>query len=146
MDYSGSIQISDNVFWVGTFDDKDSFQCNSYLIVVDGKGIIIDPGSILYFDSLLKKIAERIELNKISSVIIQHQDPDVCGNIAMLVEAIFDTGNKNCTIMTHSRNFVLVRHYGVKMDFEFTDTMPGEKLIIGHDHELEFKVHFKGFG
>jgi serine phosphatase RsbU (regulator of sigma subunit) len=138
MDYNKSIPISDHVYWVGTFDTQDNFQCNAYLIIVHGKGVIIDPGSVLYFDSFIKKISERIELKNISHIILQHQDPDVCGNIVMLVDAIFAAGNKNFKILTHSRTSVLVRHYGVKMNFEFTDRIPEGKIFLSRNHELEF--------
>lgn len=137
-DYDKSIPISDHVFWVGTFDAQDNFQCNAYLIMVDGNGIIIDPGSVLYFDSFIKKISERIELKNISHIIIQHQDPDVCGNIAMLADAIIAAGNKSFKVLTHSRNFALVRHYGAKINFEFTNKIPQEKIFSGKNHELEF--------
>jgi flavorubredoxin len=130
MAYNKSIPISDHVFWVGTFDTQDNFQCNTYLIIVDGKGVIIDPGSMLYFDSLMKKISDRIELKNISHIILQHQDPDVCGNIAMLADAIVAAGNKSFKILTHSRTSVLVRHYGVKMNLQFTNRIPEEKIFI----------------
>jgi serine phosphatase RsbU (regulator of sigma subunit) len=138
MDYNKSVPISDHVFWVGTFDTQDNFQCNAYLIVVDGKGVIIDPGSVLYFESFMKKISERIELKNISHIILQHQDPDVCGNIAMLADAIFAAGNESFKILTHSRTSAVVRHYGVNLNFESTNRIPEEKIFLGFDHELEF--------
>lgn len=138
MDYNKSIPISDHVYWVGTLDSQDPFQCNTYLIVVDGRGVIIDPGSVLYFDSLMKKISERIEMENISYIVLTHQDADVCGNIAMLADAVTAAGNDHCKILTHSRTSTLVRHYSAKMDFEFTDRIPNEKILLGSTHELEF--------
>jgi flavorubredoxin len=138
MDYTKSIPISDHVFWVGTFDSRDNFQCNAYLIVVNGKGAIIDPGSVLYFDSFMKKISERIELKNISHIILQHQDPDVCGNIAMLADALAAAGNKSFKILTHSRTSAVVRHYGANLKFESTNRIPEEKIFLGLNHELKF--------
>ena len=138
MDYNKSIQISDHVFWVGTFDTQDNFQCNAYLIVINEKGVIIDPGSVLYFDSFMKKVSERIKLTHISHIILQHQDPDVCGNIAMLIDALVASGNKSFKVLTHSRTSALVRHYGVKMKFEFTNRIPEETIYLGQNHKLEF--------
>jgi serine phosphatase RsbU (regulator of sigma subunit) len=138
MDYTKSIPISEHVFWVGTFDTQDNFQCNAYLIVIDGKGVIIDPGSVLYFDSFMKKISERIELKNISHIILQHQDPDVCGNIAMLADALVASGNKSFKILTHSRTSAVVRHYGANLKFESTNRIPEEKIFLGLENELEF--------
>ncbi|MBW1960342.1 MAG: SpoIIE family protein phosphatase [Deltaproteobacteria bacterium] len=138
LDYSKPIQISRYAFWIGTYDPTDNFQCNSYLLVVNGKGTIIDPGSVLYFDSLLAKLSLLIKLDKISHVIVQHQDPDVCGNMVMLMDAIVSSGNTSCKVYTHSRNYALIRHYGGEFEFGYTDKIPEHRLILQTDAYLEF--------
>ena len=82
-DYDKGVRISEHAYWVGTYDLRDEFQCNAYVIVVNGKGIIIDPGSTLYFEDLIKKVSGLVDLKDITHIIIQHQDPDVAGNIVM---------------------------------------------------------------
>ena len=84
IDYKKTVQISEHVYWVGTYDPQDKFQCNAYLILCDGKGIIVDSGSSLFLESLLGKVTQLVSLDNIVSLVAQHQDPDVCGNIFSL--------------------------------------------------------------
>ena len=138
MNYSKSIQISEHVYWVGTYDASDNFQCNSYLIKIDGNGIIIDPGSVLYFESFIKKVLERIELTNISHIILQHQDPDVGGNVAMFADAIRTSGNHGCILLTHSRTYALARHFGANLNVVSTNTLKDGKLLFRNGYALEF--------
>jgi serine phosphatase RsbU (regulator of sigma subunit) len=137
-DYDKAVKITDHAYWVGTYDPTDRFQCNSYLILLDDRGIIIDPGSVLYLESLLRKVTQLIELKNISHIIIQHQDPDVAGNIAMLMERIRSSDNPICKIVTHERTSALIRHYGGNLKFEYSNRLSGEILQLGNDNELHF--------
>jgi serine phosphatase RsbU (regulator of sigma subunit)/glyoxylase-like metal-dependent hydrolase (beta-lactamase superfamily II) len=137
-DYDKAVKISDHVYWVGSYDPSDPFQCNAYLIVVHGNGVIIDPGSVLYFDNFVQKVSEIIELKAISYIVIQHQDPDVCGNIAMFMDRIRSSQNETCTIITHKRTASLIRHYGAHLKYEYSDQLPGQILNLGDEHKLSF--------
>ncbi|NVM26290.1 MAG: SpoIIE family protein phosphatase [Desulfobacterales bacterium] len=136
--YDKAVKISEHVYWVGTYDPSDKFQCNSYLIVIDGKGVIIDPGSTLYLENLIRKLSELVDLKDISHIIIQHQDPDVAGNIVMLMDTIRARGNEMCKIITHKRTSALIRHYGGDLKFEYSNELPGQKLTLGVGSILEF--------
>jgi serine phosphatase RsbU (regulator of sigma subunit) len=136
--YDDPVKISEHVYWVGTYDPTDSFQCNAYLVLVQGKGIIIDPGSVLYFENLVDKVSQLTELETITHIIIQHQDPDVCGNIALLMDTIRASGNESCTIITHKRTAALIRHYGGDLKYEYSNMLPGEKLQLGDKKALKF--------
>ncbi|MBW2065058.1 MAG: SpoIIE family protein phosphatase [Deltaproteobacteria bacterium] len=138
MDYNRPIKVSEHVYWVGALDQADAFQCNSYLICHDKCGVIIDPGSVLYFDNLVRKVSEIIPLERVSYVIAQHQDPDVCGNIAMLMDVLKAAGNVSCKVITHRRTSVLVRHYGGAIEFQYSDDLPGGRLMIPGGPDLEF--------
>ncbi len=137
-DYDKPVQITDHVYWVGTYDPRDRFQCNSYLILLDKKGIIIDPGSVLYLESFIRKVTRLVELKNISHIVVQHQDPDVAGNISILMDQIRSSGNRICRILTHERTSVLIRHYGGDLKFEYSNRLPDEKLRLGNDNELHF--------
>ncbi len=132
------VKISEHVYWIGTHDATDTFQCNPYLIALNKEGVIIDPGSVLYFDLLCQKVSEIIGLKNISHIIIQHQDPDVGGNIAMLAEAIRSVGNNRCKILTHSRSAVLIRHYGAGLEIEYTNQLPKQKLVLKGGATFDF--------
>lgn len=137
-DYNKPVKISEHVYWVGTYDPRDKFQCNSYLIEINGKGIIIDPGSVLHFESLINKVSALVELKNITHIIVQHQDPDVCGNIVLLIDAISASGNKSYKIITHKRTSFLIRHYGGNLTFEYSNELPEDKVILGDGCTLNF--------
>jgi len=138
VDYRRPIKVSEHVYWVGAVDRSDTFQCNSYLISHDKRGVIIDPGSVLYFGDLVRKVSEVMPLERISHVVVQHQDPDVCGNIAMLMEALRAEGNVSCKVVTHRRTSVLVRHYGGDLQYLYSDQLPEGRLMIPGGPDLEF--------
>jgi flavorubredoxin len=68
-----------------SFDDEsheDSFlSVNQYLIIEDGEGLLLDPGSESIFDDLYDAVSEFIEIEKIKYIFLSHQDPDVSGSI-----------------------------------------------------------------
>ena len=69
-----------------SFDDEsheDSFlSVNQYLIVQNGAGVLIDPGSEAIFDELYDAVSEHVEIENIKFIFFSHQDPDVSGSIA----------------------------------------------------------------
>lgn len=137
-DYDRPIKVSEHVYWVGTYDSRDPFQCNPYLILVHGKGIIVDPGSVLYFDNFIQKVSEITKLEAITHIVVQHQDPDVCGNITQLMDKIRSSGNEDCKIITHKRTASLIRHYGGRLQIEYSDQLPDQRLNLGDHQTLEF--------
>lgn len=138
VDYSKPVQMSEHVYWIGEYDEDDKFQCNPYLIIKDGIGVVIDPGSVLYFPKIINKITSLIPLRNIRWLYLNHQDPDVCGNAPLMLDAINAAGNNTCDVITHSRNAALVKHYGLDIDFMCTDRMPGEQLLFSDGQALKF--------
>lgn len=69
-----------------SFDDEshhDSFlSVNQYLIVKNGVGFLIDPGSEAIFDELYDAVSEHVAIQNIEYIFFSHQDPDVSGSIA----------------------------------------------------------------
>ena len=68
-----------------SFDDEsheDSFlSVNQYLIVQNGEGILIDPGSEVVFDDLYDAVSKHLAIENLKFVFFSHQDPDVSGSI-----------------------------------------------------------------
>ena len=137
LDYSKAIQVAEHVWWVGYYDPKDSFQCNPYLIIEKDAGVLIDPGSVLSYDILIEKIEQVFSVKQISHIVIQHQDPDVCGNIALLIERLHKEGNKTVQVYCHWRTAVLIRHYGAKCSFIYTDRLPKGKIALNNRTSLK---------
>jgi len=69
-----------------SFDDEtheDSFlSVNQYLIIENGEGLLLDPGSESIFEELYEAVSQFIEPMKIKYIFLSHQDPDVSGSIA----------------------------------------------------------------
>ncbi|MBF0275704.1 MAG: MBL fold metallo-hydrolase, partial [Nitrospinae bacterium] len=138
IDYTKPVQVSEHIYWVGTYDPHDKFQCNSYLILCNGKGVIVDSGSTLFLESLLEKVAQLVALDNIVAVVSQHQDPDVCGNIFQLKNILIEVGCQNLTLYTHFRTALLIKHYGRGLVFKHTDKLPAGKAEITSGFEMEF--------
>lgn len=124
-----------------SFDDEaegDSYlSVNQYLIVQNGSGVLLDPGSQNIFDDLSDAVSKHIELENIKYIFISHQDPDVAASIS---EWYISTPAK--FIMSH----LWVRfmsHYGF---MDMARVMPladhGAKLNFGSDYLKFLPAHF----
>lgn len=117
-DYENSVKVAEGVHWVGFFDEYASLHCNPFLLVDDGEGILIDPGSLPDFPVIMRKIIDVIYPERISTIIVSHQDPDVCGNLAV-VEDVID--RDDLKIVAHTSTLRLIRHYGLRSDLYAVD-------------------------
>jgi len=55
-DFTQAIEIAKNIYWVGMYLENDPFQCHPYFIENGDESILVDPGSMLEFDAVVKKI------------------------------------------------------------------------------------------
>ena len=69
-------EVADGVYWVGFADRKAGFSNNPYLLVGGDEAILIDPGSVLHYHVVAKKVLEVVRPEQIATIIVQHQDPD----------------------------------------------------------------------
>ena len=131
-EYNKAIEIAKGVFWVGSYVKNEILQCHSYLILNDDESILIDPGSVIEFRKIEKKIKSVTDLKNIKYIIANHQDPDVCANISMFENKI---KRGDLEIITHSLSSVLIKHYGIKSPFYLID----EKGFFLKTKNLEFR-------
>lgn len=108
-DYENAIPLTDDIYWVGFYDEEASLHCNPYLLIDRDEAVLIDSGTIPHFPIVMRKVIDLVELGQLSYLIAQHQDPDVCGNIAV-VEDLLE--NPDLKIVAHGRTVRLIRHYG----------------------------------
>jgi len=119
MNYDNALAVTREIYWVGFYDEESSLHCNPYLLINDdGDVVLFDPGSIPHFPIVMRKIVDTVNPKEISHIIVSHQDPDVCGNLAV-VEDIID--NPDLKIAAHTNSIRLLRHYGLKTDFYAVD-------------------------
>ena len=133
-DFSKAVEVAKDIYWVGTYLENDPFQCHPYLIVDGENSILIDPGSMLEYDQLVKKVSELIPMKNIKYIIAHHQDPDLCASIPQL-EKVIDRDDLN--IITHRRSAALIKHYGIKSDFLYIDE-DDFKLQMSDNRVLKF--------
>ena len=141
-----AIEIKPGIWWVGWPDYKAGFANNPYLIKDGNEVVIIDPGSNLddHWNIVKKKIESVVPIEKITMVIITHQDPDLCACIPRIEEAV---GVNNFEIVATDRTSLFVPYYNVKTEVTIVDDF--EKMEIGDSgRELQFitspYLHFPG--
>ncbi|MCP4877503.1 MAG: MBL fold metallo-hydrolase [Gammaproteobacteria bacterium] len=127
IDFNGPIAATREIYWVGYFDKKSNLHCNPYLIIDEPDIIFIDPGSIPHFPIVMRKVLELVNPEDITYIVAQHQDPDVCGNLAVVEDII---GHNELQIVAHSYCIRLIRHLGLRSKF-----YPVDK----HDYFLALK-------
>ncbi|SKA19729.1 hypothetical protein SAMN02745119_03091 [Trichlorobacter thiogenes] len=85
-----AVEIAPNTYWVGS--GVNSFlNRNSYLRIYQGNGsvanMLIDPGPTSDFDDLVAKVTPLLgDIAKVNLIYINHQDPDVVGNVPFLTK------------------------------------------------------------
>lgn len=134
VDYTNPVPVTREIFWVGYYDEAARLHCNPYLLIDDQDVVFIDPGSIPHFPVVMRKVMDVVNPVEITYIVAQHQDPDVCGNLAVVEDVI----NRNdLKIVAHSNCIRLIRHLGLRSEFYATD-LHDDKLILKSGRELQF--------
>ncbi|AEH25243.1 oxygen-binding di-iron domain-containing protein [Pyrococcus yayanosii] len=126
------------VVYLGTQEGGEDVDVNTYLIVSNGKGIIIDPGGYKIFSKVLANASKYVDPQDIEYVYMCHQDPDVAGSIPLWREV------SNAKIIIHWLWTRFLPHFGFEnirgIVHELSDD--GESMKFGAT-TLEFiPAHF----
>ncbi len=113
-DYNSAVEIAPNIYWIGMYLEHDPFQCHPYLIVNGDESILIDPGSMIEFDAIVKKVQSITDISTIKYIVLHHQDPDLCASVPDLEHLI---ARDDLKIITHSRMTPLIKHYLTTSDY-----------------------------
>lgn len=146
IDTTKPVEVAGGIYWVG-FDDKESgLRCNPYLMLDGDEAVLFDPGSAPHYPQVLSKVTRLIPFERISHIIVTHQDPDLCGAIPRFEELVYGVGG-SMRIVTSSRASVLIAHYGIRSKFYNVD-MEGWSLTLRSGRRLRFiftpYLHFPG--
>ncbi|MHA1909254.1 MAG: FprA family A-type flavoprotein [Candidatus Thorarchaeota archaeon] len=146
IDPEKAIEIKPGVWWIGWPDHSAGFSNNPYLLIEDEEVIVFDPGSRLdkHWGWVRKKIESIISLEKITMVVVHHQDPDLCASIPLIEDVL---GVNNFEIVTTERTGLFIPYYDVKTDV--TTVQDGDIIEIGSQgRSLRFitspYLHFPG--
>jgi len=124
-DYDSSVAVTREIYWVGFNDAASQLHCNPYLLIDNEEAVLFDPGSIPHFPIVMSNVIDLINPDSIRWLVVCHQDPDVCGNLAV-VEDVID--NPDLQIAAHSNTARLIAHLGLAAPIYRTDE---------HDHRLQ---------
>jgi len=123
------------------FDDEaqeDSYlSVNQYLVVQNGSGVLIDPGSEAIFDELFEAVSEHVDIEDIKYIFFSHQDPDVSGSIgqwSLVTKARFILSSLWVRFMSHYGFTEMGRVMGLPDH--------GAKLNFGDDYLKFVPAHF----
>ncbi len=129
------------IWWMG-IEEETAFRCNIYLIEDNDEYILVDPGSRLYHQELKKRIATIVNPDKISALILCHQDPDIASSMVDWIDI-----NNEITIITSARTNVLLPYYG-RSGYNFYDISQEGNYVFKSGKILKFIeapfLHFPG--
>lgn len=66
----------------------------------------------------MRKVIDIIAPEHITYIVASHQDPDICGSLAVTEDII---NNSDLQIVAHSKTIRLIRHHGLRSPFYATD-------------------------
>lgn len=107
--YDRPIQIAEGIFWVGYRDVQTNLSCNPYLVVQGDQAVLIDGGSRTDFAVVMMKILQTgIDPQKVTALVYQHYDPDLCGSMANFIDMC---DNPELKIISEKTNNVFISYY-----------------------------------
>lgn len=133
--------LGDDIYWVGFADWSAGFSNNPYLLVCGEEAVLVDPGSLLHYHVVAKKVLQIVRPEQISTIIVQHQDPDLCASIPKF-EALIERPLK---LVVPPRAALFMPYYAVSS--ELITPQDRDRLTVG-GRTFEFHwtpyVHFAG--
>jgi flavorubredoxin len=129
------------IFWLGNADET-AFRCNTYLIVDQHEAILIDPGSKQYFSQVKQRVAQIVPPEKVSGMVLCHQDPDVAASMTDWLDI-----NPSMRVFTTPRTQVLLPNYGCS-GYLYYDVTEKPRYLLPSGASLKFIeapfLHFPG--
>lgn len=128
----GSSPIAPGIHRLGLTSGLPDLMCNAYLLLDGDEAVLVDPGSVLDFDTVLDQLTRLVPLAAVKWIILSHQDPDLASSVPLFERAGF-TGRIAC----HWRAGLLLRYYGIRSPFYHVD-QEQYRLQLAGGRELHF--------
>jgi len=129
------------IYWLG-LNEPTAFRTNSYLVYDGDHAVLIDPGNRACFPQLKARVAQILPPEKVTDVIVCHQDPDVAASLPDWLQV-----NPSMRVHTSPRTRVLLAHYGIAA-CTYIDTEQQAVFTLSSGAELHFVpapfLHFPG--
>ncbi len=145
-----SIPVKENCYMVGRRNPDALLQCNTYLFQLGGNGPgslawCVDPGSQLDFSVVRQNLVHHLgAIERLQFFTLNHQDPDVVGNLAPLSEE-----NTSLSGLVSEDAWRLARHLGARpRQLHFAHRFQGEDIRLPGGHTIRTVptpfCHFRG--
>lgn len=135
-------RVVDGIYHIGNFHSRNGLDCNPYILIDGDEAILFDPGAAIEFDEVISNIKELIDLDKITHIVLHHQDADICSSIPL-----FEKLGLRPKIVTSWRVMTLIQYYGIQSDYYLLEENNFE-LKLKSGRTLEFiqtpYLHFPG--
>lgn len=129
------------VYWIGIVEET-AFRCNTYLIRDGDRAFLVDPGGHAAFARVAERVAQILPPERVSGLILCHQDPDVAGSMTDWLNL-----NPAMEIFSTPRTHVLLPHYG-QQHYPARDVEKEPELRLPGGSRLIFRpapfLHFPG--
>jgi len=104
---------------------------NEYLVVHEGRGMLLDPGGLEIFPAVTTMITGEIEVNAIDVIFASHQDPDICSSLSLWVGLL-----DQVTVYTPWVWTTFISHYGTGGNELTGIPDEGFNLPLGDNEEI----------
>jgi flavorubredoxin len=121
--------------WIvfGRDEDKPSkiIDTNQYMVINGDRSLLLDPGGIEIFSTMLTACLKQVEINQITDLFCSHQDPDIVSSLGMW-DQVLDDAKLHCPWLWEG----FVRHFGID-NMEYSPIADeGGSIMLG-DLELQ---------
>ena len=127
-------------FVIGRDDTKKEnvIDTNEFVIVDNNEAMLLDPGGIEIFPSVLTEITKYVEISKIRTIFASHQDPDISSSLAMWLDLVPDL-----EIYVPWIWIGFISHFGMGTDFKL-NPIPDEgiELKVGNSYVYCVPAHY----
>ncbi|NNN08248.1 MAG: diguanylate cyclase [Acidimicrobiaceae bacterium] len=127
IDISEAVEIAPRIWWVGSMLPQGRFQSHVYLVEQGDQSVLIDPGSALNVNDVMRKIESVVGLHNVRWIVCSQADIDV---VAALPQLVARGLHPEATIVTHWSNESSIVHSGTSLS---------HWLIEEHHWRLELK-------
>lgn len=126
-------------FMFGRDPEKPSsiIDTNQYMIRTQNNALLIDPGGIELFSSMLASVVKQVPVEQIRHVFSSHQDPDVISSLGL-----WDRALENCTLHAPWLWEGFIRHFGMASITFSPIPDEGESLVLDGIHLQFIPAHY----
>ncbi|WP_087020092.1 MBL fold metallo-hydrolase [Thaumasiovibrio subtropicus] len=105
---------------------------NQYMIINNGEAIILDPGGIELFSSMLASVIRQVPVEQVTHLFASHQDPDIISSLGLWDQAL-----ENAKLHSPWLWEGFIRHFGMQKIEYAPIPDEGRTLNLG-GRELQF--------